>query len=158
MKTLLTFAMLSMVIVANAQEQTKIEKYVSASVSLANGNSNAPRIDSISRAAYFMVEGGVSFKNVSVGLGFGRSSFNFSQKDSWSNWFVEPKTSVILLERGIAKGYGVFGIGSYLESNPRFFIEYGAGTVISLKELDLSVQYSVWDNLGYISFGVSKTF
>jgi hypothetical protein len=149
MKRILLIASVLLSMVAQAQDTTKVSGYAAVSASLTNG-------DKISSASYFMVEGGICRKNISVGVGLGRSSFNF-QTDGPTNYFIEPKLSVIMAEIGNVKGYGIAGVGTYFKST-HCFVEYGAGAIVSLKNLDLCFQISNWDNAAYVSTGISKTF
>ena len=150
-KKILSLSFLLMVALsASAQDTKKFQKYVAGSLSLTNG-------DDLGSATYFMVEGGLVYKNISFGIGAGRGSLKFPEKDDMT--FIEPKTSVIFYESSFAKCYGIAGVGGYFfRSTPHYFIEYGAGIDIPLPKYDLMIQYSTWDGTPYISLGLSKTF
>ena len=102
-KTILSLAILMLVsLTSNAQDSHKFQKYVAGSLSLTNG-------DDLGSATYFMVEGGFVYKNLSFGLGAGRGSLKFPEKDDMT--FLEPKTSVVFYESSFAKCYGIAGVG-----------------------------------------------
>jgi len=130
--------------------QTKLtQKYVAASVSITNGND-------LGLSTYAMVEFGISYKNVSFGIGGGRGDLKFPEKDNMI--FLEPKTSVTFYDAGFAKCYGIAGVGGYFfRTTPHYFIEYGAGFIIPGKKYDTSMQYSTWDGSPFISLGISRT-
>lgn len=139
-------------------EQTATGKYVSAGISVSQGD--ASTAGQFNTNSFFWGEFGVTRGNVSMGLNFGRSNFRFDEEnDEFANFYLEPKVSATVVEKGFAKGYVLFGCGAYVaRDNTPYFIEYGAGTTFSFSATDLSVQWSNWDRWNYLSLGVTRNF
>jgi hypothetical protein len=148
MKYIITFLVAALALASNAQTEQKIGKYAAVSYSFGAGSK-------INQASYGSAELGVTKENASFGVAVGRSSFD---PDLKNQLFVEPKTSVTLVQAGIARGYATMGAGFWPGTND-FFIEYGAGVLFSAKDAqDIAVQWSNWAGGNYISVGYVWNF
>jgi hypothetical protein len=148
MKKILSFLFLFISVLMFGQDSTSSKKYtpyVSAGLSISSSND-------FSLGSYPSIEIGLSGKNISGGLIFGRSSLKGlgEKSDVIASYFYEAKTSISKSINNSASIYGLFGIGIYGDFK-RNFIEYGAGFSYSFGKLSYFVQSSNWDNTWYIT-------
>jgi hypothetical protein len=123
----------------------KVDKYISYGLSLSNSND-------FKTSTFTSLEAGVMFNNISIGGVFGRALLKdmFTDKDDFSNYFYELKTTVSQNVNKNVTVFGLFGYGGYFNSN-RMFIEYGAGAAYSVRRFTYGVQASNWDSNWYIT-------
>lgn len=150
-KRLKIFSLLLLVSCSLSAQETKENTYGAyGSVGVSIGNSNE---DTFQNTSYPSVEVGVTKENLSLGLAFGKSSFDFKNKSLNSYWYeikFVPSTPM-----GSVDIYGIFGVGNYLDTN-RYFIEYGGGVTGKLtNHLNYFVQASSWDGFWYVTPGVT---
>lgn len=138
MKKLITLIVI--LITLNTQAQTG---YISASISIPN-----TPINSFTNNSYASVELGISEKNKSFGLCFGRSNINFNKSELY---FTELKTYVST-DLKYCKGFIIMGLGNYISNKPDLFIEYGGGITYPINsKFDISLSISNWDGVTYLS-------
>jgi hypothetical protein len=136
-----------------AQDTTECKKYkyISAGISLTNGNNFL--ID-----AYNSVEFGGVYKNIGIGMVLGRGTLKGMLRtgDSLNKYFYEIKTcpsiSISVLSFNMILGYG----GYFNTKNN--FIEYGFGSSITQGDFSYGVSYSNWDGVNYISPSITFNF
>lgn len=138
----------------SAQDSTRVKTldcYFGASLSTATGNN-------FYQSSYASAELGVCRKNTSFAFAMGRGNLDASPygKEKIDNYWFEAK-AYATVPIGNIKGIVVFGWGQYFNSN-HSFIEYGAGFSYSVKKFDLGLTVSNWDNVVYVSPGISYNF
>jgi hypothetical protein len=134
----------------NIQEDTEspYSYYVAAGISLTNFNSTANESSTFNSTSYASAEIGVMRDNIAVAGVFGISSLH--NADSY--WY-EGKV-MISQPLGVVDGYGVLGLGSYVDDTS-LFLEYGVGVAKEFNGWGVFAQFSNWDAVNYISTGVS---
>ena len=109
-------------------------------------------------SSYTGIEGGISYKNISVGGIFGRGSLRgmWADGDNIKNYFYEVKATGSK-EIGCITGSVLFGYGGYFNTS-HHFIEYGAGISYTYKDFSYGVTYSNWDGTTYVTPSVTYNF
>lgn len=106
--------------------------------------------------SYLSVEGGVSIDNVSLALVLGVN--NLKSFDAGIEYYWYEGKVAHSFPLGILSGYGVFGIGSYIDKKGPIFIEYGAGISKAFYNSSLYIQVSSWNRVVYFTSGISYSF
>jgi hypothetical protein len=121
-----------------------ITGYVSLGLSMTNSS------DFVS-SSYTGLEGGICYKNLSVGAIFGRGSLRgmWSEGDNIKQYFYEVKATGTK-EFGCITGSVLFGYGGYFNTS-HHFIEYGAGIGYNYKDFSFGLTCSNWDGTTYIT-------
>ena len=135
-------------------------KYVSFSASFSNQTetSQHPTLSTL-ESSYFCFEAGLSYKNLSGGLGIGR---NFGGEIS-STLYLEPRFYWNFSDFTAFKAGVIGGFGSYLNnSEDPFLREYGIGTELDSDYINYTIQFTNWgtpsNNANYFSVGITKSF
>ncbi len=153
-KILLLLSLTLFSVTIKAQEKTKsINPYLSLGLSMSNSSD-------FLAASYPSLELGLSGNYLSGGLIIGRGSLKGigEKNDNISNYFYELKTNFSVPVNDKINAFPLFGVGTYINTK-YIFIEYGGGfTYMLTDKLFYSVQASNWDNLWYISQGLTFNF
>ena len=130
----------------DSQENTEplYNMYVASGISVTNFSGD----ETFNSTSYVSAEIGVMRDNLAVAGVFGISSLH--QADSY--WY-EGKV-MFYQPLGAVDGYGVLGVGSYINDNS-LFLEYGVGISKEFNGWGVFAQVSNWDTANYISLGVS---
>ncbi len=135
----------------STKSKLSIGAYVSASLSLTNGND-------FKSNNYPSIEGGICGDNFGLGLVLGRGNLTGLGKptDDIKNYFYETK---IFVSHGIGPLIStvLFGYGGYMNTN-RNFIEYGAGISYPCGKFSYGMTYSNWDQVNYITPSITFNF
>ncbi len=134
-----------------AKEKSQISGYVSYGLSLTNSSD-------FRTSSYTGLETGITYKNLGVGVIFGRGSLKgLGQKsDNLSQYFYEVKTSAGF-PIGDLTGSFIFGYGGYFNTNHNF-IEYGGGFSYTIKHISYGVMVSNWDGVTYVTPNITYNF
>lgn len=149
MRKIFIIIALVMSLIGSAQETSKnpYTYYLGTGISITNS-------DDFSASSYISTELGVTRDNISVGAIWGRNNLtDLGQNETFNNYWYEGKVAV-LFPLGKVDGYGLAGIGSYIESGA-VFTEYGLGVSKSFKGFGVFLQASNWDSVNYVSTGVT---
>lgn len=92
---------------------------------------------------------GMYFDNISVGVNLGRSNYADFDKDNIENYWYEVNATLSANNKKFDP-YILFGVGNYVNRNAGF-VEYGIGTTLKFKRLNVSLQTSNWDKTWYIT-------
>jgi hypothetical protein len=153
-------------------KETKVEKtetkesnwgeYISFSASFSNQEGM-----STLQSTYACLEAGVFYKNLSGGIGVGKtlqaSYFDDESVDPTSvSYYIEPRFLWNVVDLTAFKAGPLVGFGTYLAPDKPFIREYGIGTELDSDYINYTLQFSNWGtasyNANYISFGITKTF
>ena len=159
--TFLLIAIISFTLNVNAQSDTskiKVSEYISTGISVTNG-------DKFSDNNYGWIEGGIGIKNFSAGIAVGRVSLGnrINYKDSVSSLKEDARNYYWELKAygnfplGVLSGNVILGYGGVFNSTHNF-IEYGIGISYSKKVIGYGISISNWDNVYYVSPGISVNF
>ena len=114
------------------------------------------------KSAYYTIEAGVCYKNLSGGLGFGK---NFQGDPSTNNWFVEPRFVWNVLDLTAFKAGVIGGFGTFLAPDKPFIREYGIGTEVDTEFVNYTLQFTNWGSsnegygtTNYLAIGICKSF
>jgi len=150
MKKIMLMILSVVCISATAQEKTKgLDCYFAGSLSTTNGTN-------FNQSTYAGLELGVCAKNMMFGYASGRGNIDFSMPDASTNYWGEIK-AYATKPVGDVKCFFVAGWGQYYGTT-HSFVEYGAGFTYSVKKFDLGLTVSSWDNLVYVSPGITYNF
>lgn len=119
--------------------------YVSTGLSFTNS-------DNFKETTYVSTELGIMVDNVAFGAVIGVNSLTESFNTIDSYWY-EGKVAVYE-PIGVVDGYVLLGVGSYVNSGD-IFLEYGAGISKEFNNISVFIQVSNWDEVTYITPGVS---
>jgi hypothetical protein len=92
---------------------------------------------------------GMYFDNISVGVNLGRGNFADFDKDNIENYWYEANATLSANNKRFDP-YILFGVGNYVNRNAAF-VEYGIGTTVKFKRVNISVQTTNWDKVWYIT-------
>jgi|ERR1035437_272104 hypothetical protein len=136
----------------STKTKEKPSGYLSAGLSTSNGNN-------FKAVSYVALEGGVMYKNVTLGAIFGRGNLIGMGRntDVLGNYYYEFKTSGYLPIYGNLTCDVLFGWGGYFNST-HFLIEYGVGMVYNIGKIGYGVMYSNWDGVNYITPNITFNF
>ena len=125
--------------------------FISSGISISNTEDLT-----LGERSYPSMELGFNKDGLSLALVTGRSDNNYSVEERLSNYWWEVKTA-FCVPAGSFDVYGLLGVGNYM-STKRVFIEYGMGFSRTLGQVSYFAQISNWDNLWYITPGLTYTF
>jgi len=130
-----------------AQEESGVDFYVAAGLSMTNNNDFAV-------SSYPSVEFGLMKDNMSLALVGGRGNLDGlgSSSDHINDYWYELKTAASF-PLGSLDGYGLLGIGNYVGTK-NMFIEYGVGASYMPNKFGIYAQTSNWDGIWYVTTGV----
>lgn len=148
----LVFAQIDSTSIATAK--THVKKYISGGISIGNVNPSNPGSNTFSKASYASIEGGIVWKNATLGLVLGPENF-FATSSTRMCYELKTTYSVPIEQFSV---YGLFGTGAYFEKKFNNYIEYGAGVAYSPNSFSYFVQYSNWASCNYVSTGVAFSF
>ena len=153
MKKTLIIAMfiLNINLIAQTDSTKKFGSYASIGISVTNSND-------FKTTSYPSIEGGVMYKNLSIGAIIGRGSLYQIGKsdDNIKNYFYEIKATGSY-PIGILNINGILGYGGYFNT-PHNFIEYGLGLSFSKGKMGYGVTYSNWDGSNYLTPSITLNF
>lgn len=154
-KQLLIIFLIASVATTFSQKIDSTKKTLDCYVSL---SASAPTSDNFKQNGYPSFEFGISCKNMMFGINTGRMSFDKSPYvgENIKNYYSEIKM-MTMFPIGPIKGYVLGGIGEYYEST-HMFIEYGGGIDYSVGKFDLTLQVSNWNQIVYLSPGITYNF
>jgi hypothetical protein len=129
-----------------------VTPYVAAGLSVGNAGESTFAVTS-----YPSAEIGIMKDNLAFAAVVGRNNLAQNADTGFANNFwCEAKTAFYFPIKGV-EGYGLFGIGTYL--NGGVFVEYGGGISVGVSDNTcVFVQASSWDGVGYVTFGPSFSF
>ena len=150
-------------------------EYVAFSVSTANRTQ--PPLSTL-QSTYYTLEGGMTYKNISMGVGVGRTlqasyssdlkdndhpEYGFNIDPTSTSYFIEPRFVWNVLDFTVFKAGLIGGFGTYLARAKPFILEYGIGTELDSKYLNYTIQFTNWGSASYgssnyFSVGISKNF
>lgn len=137
-----------------SQEETKsYTPYFAAGLSMTN-------TDDFNAGNYPSIEVGLMYSEITVAAVFGRNNLTnmFDNQESFNNYWYEGKISYSKPLSDNINGYGLFGIGTYIDGSS-MFIEYGLGISSDLTDnIGTFIQVSNWDNVNYITPGFFISF
>ena len=130
--------------------KTKITGYTCIGLSVTNS-------DDFQSSSYPSIEGGIVYKDLSIGLVCGRGNLlgMGNSNDALGNYYYEVKTSAYC-PIGILTGNILFGWGKYFTNHS--FIEFGCGISFSKGKICYGINYSNWDNINYITPNITFSF
>lgn len=151
MKKMLTIIFLLTSLFSLAQDKKGVDKYISLSLSTSTA-------DDFKIGSYVSLESGICVKNLTLGITLGRGNLACSSYDTEriENYYYEIK-SYASMPIGNIKGFIIGGWGKYFNAK-HSFIEYGVGFTYSIKKIDLGVSATNWDNIVYLSPGITYNF
>ncbi len=128
-----------------------ISGYVSYGLSMANSSD-------FKTSSYTGLEGGICYKNFSLGAIFGRGSLKGlgSSSDRISQYFYEVKATASI-PMGMLTGSAFMGYGGYFGTSHNF-IEYGLGMGYSVNKFTYGVACSNWDGINYLTPNITYNF
>lgn len=150
---LLSLTLFSVTIKAQEIKTKNINPYLSLGLSITNNND-------FLTSSYPSLEFGLSGNYISGSLVFGRGSLKgiAEKTDVINNYFYELKTSYSIPVNDKIIAYPLLGIGQYINTK-HSFIEYGAGFNYMFNDkVYYFAQASNWDNLWYVSQGLTFNF
>jgi len=135
---------------SNDSTKTKTSGYISAGISLTNG-------DNFKSNSYSSIEAGIMRDNITLGGIFGRGSLSgINSSDNIKNYFYEIKTTASY-PVGSVSGSILFGYGGYFNTTHNF-IEYGVGITYNKGKMGYGVTYSNWDGVNYVTPSITFNF
>lgn len=151
MKKILLIAGLIMSLNISAQTDSSkhVDCYIAGFLSTTSGNN-------FNSNTYAGLELGVYLKeSLALGVVTGRGNLDFSS-DMKEYYWSEVKGTAYK-QFGSVTCYVLAGWGQYYNTT-HSFIEYGGGAIYSIKKFDIGVTVSNWDNIFYVSPGITYNF
>lgn len=147
-KLFLLFALMLSTVTFAQQEESNVSFYVATGLSITNS-------DNFGESSYVSGELGLMIDNVAFGAVVGRNNLTgiFGENETWNNYWYEGKVAVYQ-PLGYVDGYALVGVGTYVE-NSSIFLEYGLGVSRDFDGLGVFIQVSNWDEVTYVTPGIS---
>ena len=157
---LIALTMFAFIGASNAQSDTAsvessgVDFYAAGCLSIGNSV-----LSTFASTSYPSLEFGFMKGNWALGLVVGRGSNDFSTQGNASNyWWSIKNAAYFPIGDSEMDAYALFAVGNYM-STKTVFIEYGVGfSYMPTDHLGLFIQASNWDELWYVTPGLSYTF